>query len=101
MATVNDLMIYLNNRFGLSLPTLPLPIATKTFTGWWKAIVSNWTPAENPPSVVEIEAEPGLTLDVAGGKLVVLKGAILIQAPSPSTVKGDAIMGDKSVTPEQ
>ncbi|MFK8258495.1 hypothetical protein ACFL9S_11990 [Erwinia sp. AnSW2-5] len=55
--TVNDVMLWLNQNWGLSLPVLPLTAWAKTVVTLWQKIVSG-VPESGPlPQSIEIEGD--------------------------------------------
>jgi hypothetical protein len=70
--TVNDLMTWLNNKFGLDLPVLP----ASPFEGWSVSLVALWQMAVNfisgSPVEAKVPIEGTWTMDVPGGAHITL-----------------------------
>jgi hypothetical protein len=81
MAIVNDLMVYLNNKFSFGLPTLPLAGFPQFMVTLWNRVTTNWSQGGQLPAVVQIAVDKTdpLAIPVGGGTVQAIAASILIQ----------------------
>jgi hypothetical protein len=80
MAVVNDLMVYLNSKFSLGLPTLPLAGFPQFIVSLWNRVTSNWSQGGQVPVVVTIAVDKTnpLVIPLGGGTVQAVAASILV-----------------------
>ncbi len=81
MAIVNDLMVYLNNKFSFGLPMLPLTGFPQFMVTLWNRVTTNWSQGGQVPTVVQIDVDNSnpLIIPIGGGTVQAVAASILVQ----------------------
>jgi hypothetical protein len=82
MATVNDLMGYLNSHFSLRLPVLPLTGFPQFMVNLWNRLTLNWSQDDPVPRVVRVAVDSTnpLVIPLGGGSVQGVAASILVNA---------------------